>query len=63
MEEQFGKAATTEEEGIEQLEEGMEEQNDREINRDKERMQEESDIETQEDSPQIPLNPDQIGGR
>ena len=61
MEEQFGKAATTEEEGIEQLEEGTEEQSDREINGDEERMEAESDMEIQEDSAQIPLNPDQIG--
>ena len=61
MEEQFGKAATTEEDEIEQLEERTEEQSNREINGDKERMQEQSDIEIQEDNPQIPLNPDQIG--
>ena len=61
MEEQFGKAAPTEEEGVEQLEEGTEEQSDRETNGDKERMQEENDREIQEDSPQIPLNPDQMG--
>ena len=61
MEEQFGKAPTTEEGEIEQLEEGTVEQNDSEIDGDKERMQEESDIGTREDSAQIPLNPDQIG--
>ena len=61
MEEQFGKAATTEEGGIEQLEEGTEERGDKEINGYEERMEEESNIGTQEDSAQIPLNPDQIG--
>ena len=61
MEEQFGKAATIEEGGIEQSEEGTEGQGDKEINGYEERMEEESDIGTPEDSAQIPLNPDQIG--
>ena len=61
MEAQFGKAATTEEAGIEQLEEGTEGQGDKEINGHEETMEDQSDIGTPEDSAQIPLNPDQIG--
>ena len=65
MEEQFGQAATTEDNEIEQSEEGTKEQSDREINGNEERAerrtQAESDAETQEDSAQIPLKPDQIG--
>ncbi|RKU14426.1 hypothetical protein C6502_00995 [Candidatus Poribacteria bacterium] len=61
MEEQFGKDATTEENEIEQMEEGTKEQNDNEINGDEERMEEESEIGVQEDSAQNSLNPDQIG--
>ena len=61
MEDQFGKDATTEENEIEQSEERTKEQNDNEINGNEERTEEKSDIGTQEDNAQIPLNPDQIG--
>ena len=57
MEPQFGKAATTEEGEIEQLEEGTEVQSDKMTNEHEEKRDGESNIETEEGNTQIPLNP------
>ena len=58
MEAQFGKAATTEDGKIEQLEEETEEQADREINGHEERGDGDSNIGAEENDTEVPPNPD-----
>ena len=58
MEAQLGKAATTEEDEVGQLKERPEERPDKERNEQEERAEGDTNIiETEEDNPQIPLNP------